>query len=226
MKARDRAAVQDCFMKGDAQVIVATNAFGMGLDKSDVRSVYHYDIPASLDEYYQEVGRAGRDGERAETILFYRDENVGAQKYRTGQGSVPPKQMQMVVETIAGRRRRPVPVEDIAEGTGLSPRKVQVALRQLADTGVIEILPGGSVRLLRKRADPEQAAADAASEQEERQDGRPDMLRRMQEYADTSSCLLRYFGDRFTGPCGNCDNCAGSAAAAGEAGEGTRREVA
>ena len=209
-------------MKGDAQVIVATNASAWG-STSLTCALYITTTSPVTRRILSGVGRAGRDGERTEAILFYRDENVGEQKYRTGRGSVPPKQLQLVVETIAGRRRQPVPVEDIAEGPGPSPRKVQVALRQLADTGVIEILPGGSVRLLRKRADPEQAAADAASEQEERRDVRRDMLRHMQEYADTTSCrrefLLRYFGDRFTGPCGNRDNCAGSAAAAGEAGK-------
>lgn len=72
MKAKDRDDIQQRFMSGDAEVIVATNAFGMGIDKSDVRFVYHYDVPDSLDSYYQEIGRAGRDGEKTGAVLFFR----------------------------------------------------------------------------------------------------------------------------------------------------------
>jgi ATP-dependent DNA helicase RecQ len=81
-------------MRGDAPVIVATNAFGMGVDKPDVRFVFHYDVPDSLDAYYQEIGRAGRDGEKASAVLFYRPEDIGAMRYRTGSGE----------EEVAGKR--------------------------------------------------------------------------------------------------------------------------
>ena len=65
MAADERASAQHRFMEGDADVVVATNAFGMGVDKADVRSVVHWAIPKSVEAYYQEVGRAGRDGEPA-----------------------------------------------------------------------------------------------------------------------------------------------------------------
>jgi len=84
LKADERAEIQDQFMRGQADVIVATNAFGMGVDKSDVRFVYHFDICDSLDSYYQEIGRAGRDGEKAEATLFFRTEDVGLQKFHAG----------------------------------------------------------------------------------------------------------------------------------------------
>ena len=71
-------------MNGDAEVIIATNAFGMGVDKADVRFVYHFDITDSLDSYYQEVGRAGRDGEPAEAVLFYRSQDLGLRKFQAG----------------------------------------------------------------------------------------------------------------------------------------------
>jgi ATP-dependent DNA helicase RecQ len=84
LKADERADIQDQFMTGRADVIVATNAFGMGVDKPDVRFVYHFDICDSLDSYYQEIGRAGRDGEKAEATLFFRTEDVGLQKFHAG----------------------------------------------------------------------------------------------------------------------------------------------
>ena len=71
LAARERHADQDAFMRGDVPMMVATNAFGMGIDKADIRFVVHYDMPASLDAYYQEAGRAGRDGEPAACVLLF-----------------------------------------------------------------------------------------------------------------------------------------------------------
>lgn len=73
LDAKERLKVEDDFMKGKREVIVSTNAFGMGIDKSDVRAVFHLDLPSGLEEYYQEAGRAGRDGKESFAILFCRD---------------------------------------------------------------------------------------------------------------------------------------------------------
>ncbi len=83
LKGPERKEIHEQFMSGAAEVIVATSAFGMGIDKADVRFVYHYDVPESLDSYYQEIGRAGRDGEKAEAVLFFRPEDIGSQKFRS-----------------------------------------------------------------------------------------------------------------------------------------------
>ena len=88
LKAAERNEIHDKFMKGGMEVIVATNAFGMGVDKADVRFVYHFDITDSLDSYYQEIGRAGRDGEKAEAVLFYRPENMAIRKFQAGSGKL------------------------------------------------------------------------------------------------------------------------------------------
>ncbi len=77
MAADERASAQHRFMEGDADVVVATNAFGMGVDKADVRSVIHWAIPKSVEAYYQEVGRGGRDGEPARAILLAMRADLG-----------------------------------------------------------------------------------------------------------------------------------------------------
>ena len=78
MPADERASAQHRFMEGDAEIVVATNAFGMGVDKADVRAVVHWAIPKSVEAYYQEVGRGGRDGRSARAILLASRVDLGA----------------------------------------------------------------------------------------------------------------------------------------------------
>jgi ATP-dependent DNA helicase RecQ len=229
LKASERTEIQERFMSDDAEVIVATNAFGMGIDKANVRFVYHYDITDSLDSYYQEIGRAGRDGERAEAVLFFRPEDLGVQKFRSSEGKLEPKQIERVADVIADQEG-PVEAEEISEQTNLSERKPANVIHRLEDVGALEVLPTGEVELA-EDADVREAAQDAAAEQEKRREMRQERLRHMQEYADLSTCrreyLLRYFGDDFTGPCRNCDNCeAASPDIKVDPSVGTRREVA
>jgi ATP-dependent DNA helicase RecQ len=228
LKPSDRREIQDEFMSGNAEVIVATNAFGMGIDKADIRFVYHYDISESLDAYYQEIGRAGRDGKKAEAVLFFRHEDMGAAKFRAGEGKLETEQVEQVAEVIASQDG-PVEPEKIAEKANVSERKLATAIHRLKDADAVEILPSGEVKLA-EHADISEAAEAAAEEQEHRREIKQARLRQMQEYADTSACrrehLLRYFGDDFTGPCSNCDNC--EAATLGmrvDSSVGTRREV-
>ena len=229
LKASERHSIQEQFMAGEAEVVVATNAFGMGIDKADVRFVYHFDISDSLDSYYQEIGRAGRDGEKAEAVLFFRQEDMGIQKFHSAQGKLHAQEVEKVVNTIADQQH-PVEVEDIAQELDLSDHKLARVVHRLEDVGAVETLPTGELQFA-EEASVAEAAQAAVEEQERRQKGKQERLRLMQEYADTGTCrrelLLRYFGDPFTGSCGSCDNC--EAAAPGirvDPSVGTRREVA
>jgi ATP-dependent DNA helicase RecQ len=92
MEMESRKVVQDLFMEGTLPVVVATNAFGMGIDKADLRFVVHYDIPGSLEAYYQEVGRAGRDGKPATCLLLFNYADTFTQEFFID-GSYPPQDM-------------------------------------------------------------------------------------------------------------------------------------
>jgi ATP-dependent DNA helicase RecQ len=229
LKASERHSIQEQFMSGDADVIVATNAFGMGIDKANIRFVYHYDITDSLDSYYQEIGRAGRDGEKAEAVLFFRPEDLGAASFKAGEGKLDRADAERVADIIADQEG-PVEPEEISEQANLSERKLGTAIHRLEDVGALDVLPTGEVQLAGD-ADTGAAAEAASEEQERRREMKRHRLGQMQEYADTGTCrrehLLRYFGDDFTGPCNNCDNC--EAAGQGipiDPAVGTRREVA
>ncbi len=229
LKAAERHGIQEQFMSGGADVIVATNAFGMGIDKANVRFVYHYDISDSLDSYYQEVGRGGRDGEKAEAVLFFRPEDLGAASFKSSESKLDPAEAERVALLIADQEG-PVEPEKVSEQASLSERKLVTALHRLEDVGALDVLPTGEVQLATD-ADVTEAARAAAAEQDRRREIKRQRLRQMQEYADTSACrrehLLRYFGDDFTGPCKNCDNCeAAGREITVDPAVGTRREVA
>ncbi|HEX4810102.1 MAG TPA: RecQ family ATP-dependent DNA helicase [Bryobacteraceae bacterium] len=230
LKASERTAAQERFMSGDVEVIAATNAFGMGIDKPDVRFVYHYDVPDSLDSYYQEIGRAGRDGEKAEAVLLFHREDLGVQRFLTGAPNLDPEQVESVAAAIAAQESPATPAE-IAEEVDISKRKLSDVLHRLEDVGAIEGTATGAL-ILAEDVDIEDAAEAAAEQQDQYKEHKRERLREMEEYADVSTCrrekLLRYFGDPFTGPCHNCDNCEAIVAERGisvDPNVGTRREV-
>jgi ATP-dependent DNA helicase RecQ len=209
LKAKEREEIQNRFMNGDVPVIVATNAFGLGVDKPDIRFVYHADVSESLGGYCEEIGRAGRDGQAAEAVLFYRPQDINAQQYKTGGGNVDTHALEIVASALS-HHRLPTSRDNLARETALSGRKLSNIVQKLEEVGAARQLDSGKIQLLRGRSLSDIAEA-AASQQQVEKDVRKRRLESMQGFAECRTCrreyLLRYFGDDYTGPCGNCDRC-------------------
>ncbi|MFD5276941.1 RecQ family ATP-dependent DNA helicase [Pseudarthrobacter sp. NPDC058362] len=210
--ARERERIHDDFMAGRLDVVVATTAFGMGIDKPDVRFVVHADIPESLDAYYQEIGRSGRDGEPAAAILHYRSEDLGLRKFFTTR--TPDPEALLAVLKALKSAGGPAPRTALAERTSLSARRITGLVNQLEEAGAVETDKRG-VRLSSTEKLPD-VVRTAVERSEARQTIEQSRLAMMRAYAETNGCrrqfLLGYFGEDLPKPCGNCDNCRGSAA--------------
>jgi ATP-dependent DNA helicase RecQ len=206
MRSPERDAVQERFMDGELDVVVATTAFGMGIDKADVRWVFHSEIAESLDAYYQEIGRAGRDGEPAEAVLFYRSEDVGLRRFFAGTGRVELDEIARVLDVV--RDDGPLSAAELHSRLELSETKLTTALSRLEEAGAVHVLPSGEVEGAEADAEAVRAAAEAEEKHREFSRSRVEMMR---GYAETSGCrrafILSYFGEPFAPPCGRCDNC-------------------
>ncbi len=117
LEMADRTRVQDEFMDGRTNVVVATNAFGMGVDKDDVRVVVHYDLPGTIEAYYQEIGRAGRDGKRSRVVLMWREEDRRIQEFFVNLAHPPADWVHRVWDRLRSRGENPVflTAEQLAE---------------------------------------------------------------------------------------------------------------
>jgi ATP-dependent DNA helicase RecQ len=200
LKAADREMVHEAFLAGKLDVVVATSAFGMGIDKPDVRFVLHASVPESLDAYYQQIGRAGRDGAPADAVLCYRTEDLGLQRFLTSGGADTEALLAVASARKAGAGGGRLRAADIQRGSGLSRRRVTAAINLLQ-------LVGDAGHAEEPEAVVERAVA-LAEQQRQIEQSRLEMMRR---YAETTGCrrqfLLGYFGEVTDDACGNCDVC-------------------
>jgi ATP-dependent DNA helicase RecQ len=208
-KRRDE--VQEGFMHDELELIVATTAFGMGVDKPNIRFVLHHDPSDSVDSYYQEIGRSGRDGEPARSVLFYRQADLGLRRFFAAGGHLDGETLERVATVV---RMAPGPLDpgELKDELDTSESKLMSALTRLDDVGAVSIRSDGRVESQPLLDDAlGEALHRAAREELERQSfdrSRVDMLR---AYAEHEHCrrvfVLSYFGEPHDGPCGYCDNC-------------------
>jgi ATP-dependent DNA helicase RecQ len=212
MSKGSREDAQQRFMDDEVDVMVATTAFGMGVDKPNVQFVFHLDVADSVDSYYQEVGRAGRAGQPARGLLFYRPEDLGLRRFFAGSGQVDVEEIQRVADAVADYRGPVDPVE-LREATELSQTKLTTAVGRLEDAGALEVLSDGRIAATGgERVNAEDVVERAAEAQEHREEFERSRVEMIRGYAEVDDAcrrefLLSYFGESFTAPCGNCDNC-------------------
>jgi ATP-dependent DNA helicase RecQ len=228
LRAAQRRDVHDRFLDGELDVVVATSAFGMGIDKPDVRFVVHAAVPESIDAYYQQIGRAGRDGAPARAWLAYRPEDLGLRRFfavRRPDVDALREVLRAVRAATAtdGPAGRGIRIAQLAGQLDRSRAKVTAAVNLLERVGALAVTgrgtfttrPGSAARPGSAEGRGEWSV-DAVLEQaielvEAGERVERTRLEMMRGYAETTGCrrqfLLGYFGEQLPGPCGNCDTC-------------------
>jgi ATP-dependent DNA helicase RecQ len=228
MNKGERDASQNAFMESSELVMVATNAFGLGVDKPNIRNVLHYHVPGSLESYAQEAGRGGRDGKPARCVLLFSPDDVAIQEYFLS-GTYPTKrQVRQVFEAVEAftnvhrgggklAEESPPNVANIALSSGVGQQRTRTVLSLLKDEQFIVEREGGTYFL----ADPpqeEELLLERAKQYEARRIMDRQRLDALLAYVKAPGCrnqvILSYLGESDPPKCGRCDNCLRSREAA------------
>jgi len=199
--ARVRGDIQSRFLAGETEVIVATIAFGMGVDKPDVRTVIHLALPGSVEGFYQEIGRAGRDGKPSRAVLLHSYADRRTHEFFHRRDYPEPEQLNRIFQAVGGAG----PKEQLRARTRMDGDLFEKALEQLWIHGGVEISPDEEVSRGRSGWESSYAAQRAR---------RVEQFEEMARFAEGPGCrmlrLVRYFGDAEDGgaSCGACDRCA------------------
>jgi ATP-dependent DNA helicase RecQ len=215
MTATQRDAEQAGYMRsGRRSVMVATSAFGLGIDKADIRYVLHAQSPASLEQYVQEAGRAGRDGRKANCILLYENADRAIHEALLARSRVRPEQLYRLGRALAawaGEDRSPS-IDALALSAELGPRVTEALLAKLEEADLVRI-EQGEVRVTGSKESVEEDAGSLAGQFETLRSEDARRLDSVAEYAAVRECravfLRAYFGEESGEACGLCDVCRG-----------------
>jgi ATP-dependent DNA helicase RecQ len=213
LRASERHAQQEAFMRGEVRIMVATNAFGLGIDKPDIRFVLHYQLPPGLDAYYQEAGRAGRDGAPARCTLIYQHSDQRLRQFLQAGRYPTAKDVTACIDVLAA-----LPPESggltlaaLVAAVPVGETKVKVVAELLKEHGMIRQTRERRLVPVPSRLDRAKATELSVTYRERAQRDKRE-LERIAFYARTGFCrwkvLLEHFGDpREIARCGHCDNC-------------------
>jgi len=199
-----RKDIEEGLLNNRWKCVISTNALGMGLDKPDVRFIIHTQIPASPIHYYQEIGRAGRDGQPTYIILFYNSEDIQLPKAFIDDGRPSIKKYQKVIEALM---QEPLGVYELIRKTNLKQTQIRVIKADLIDQDIIkEVLYGR-----RKKYEYQYNAPELNTQAfEELRNSKMKDLEKIIEYMETDKCRMKflcdYLGDTLKDDCGKCDN--------------------
>src|SRR6185436_14580905 len=215
MTTDEREKAQASFMQtGRKVVMLATNAFGLGIDKPDIRYIIHYQMPGSPESYVQEAGRAGRDGKPARCVLLFQPEDIAIQEHFLKEAHPTKAQARMVADGLYAwsDEGKEVSVRDLAMSLALPERRVRVVLSVLEGMGVAEEVRAARWMGVEPRPDRDQIYK-AASVFEARRISDRRRLTSLLSYMNTQKCrvqmLRSYFGEPEGEQCGLCDSDAG-----------------
>jgi ATP-dependent DNA helicase RecQ len=210
MSKGDRERAQRDFMGGGARIIVATNAFGLGIDKPDVRFVVHWHFPGSIESYYQEAGRAGRDGRDARCVLLYRLEDKRIRSFFLGANRPHETDVLALLRSFNSQAEPPMLTQaELVKRSGLPVRRAAVLATALEDVDVLK-RAGRKWQLVQDlKAHDLDGIVRIFDEQ---YDAERERLTQMMRYGDCATCrmqfLRQYFGEPVGEACEHCDNCA------------------
>lgn len=230
LDADERSRVQDAFIGRRLPVVAATNAFGMGIDRSDVRLVAHFSMPGTLEAYYQEAGRAGRDGAAARAVLLYAPKDRALQEWFIDNSTPSVAEVRGLFSALhrSGEAEVWATLSDLSAVTGLHEVKARVGLAQLVASGAVGRLGDDGPRMgLRVGGWNEEGVREAAANADAHRRNRRAQLADMVAYAESNACrrriLLEHFGDTSAPDARRCcDNCEAVGTAAPQ---GSRSDV-
>ncbi len=221
LQKHDRVSVHELFMHEAIRAVVATNAFGLGIDKPNIRFVVHYDLPGSVEAYTQEAGRAGRDGDLSRCILLYRMSDTRVQNYFLT-GKYPDiEDVQKIFGTLEyfGGQADGVSLADLRKISQLPLTKLKVVLALLKKAGFIEMRARARYGLTDEALKNRELVLNLTN-YDTKKSYDQSKLAMMLQYSETRGCrrkfILNYFGEDYAETCGQCDNCRRVASTAGD----------